>query len=103
MSEPEEDYGRDDYSLIHRSDIAKIGEYVFIWINGTQPVIRVLDDALQAETPKSPFPFARLACVTSQNETYLYHQINGTTFAEEQWHESVGTWGTTEYIHVTDL
>ena len=95
--------GGGDYSLIHRSDIANFVSG-FIWINGTQPAIPTYDPNMTlSRAPKSPFPFARLASVTSQYVTYLYHQINGTTFAEEQWDEIDGTWGPTQYIQVTDL
>ena len=36
--------------------------------------------------PDNVFPFARLASVTTLDAsfTYLYHQMNGTTFAEEE-------------------
>ena len=60
-------------------------------------------DPLLPATPMSSFPFARLASVTSSSTTFLYHQINGTTFAEEQWDELGYAWGATEYISVPDL
>ena len=89
---------------MYRSDIAIFGTSNYIWINGAQPAIWPLYDAkLRPGTPKGSFPFARLASATSQSVTYLYHQINDTTFAEEPWDDSEFTWGTTEYIHVTDL
>lgn len=94
-----------DYSLVHRSDIATFGTGNVIWINGTQPLgfpLLNLEPGLRTTgTPTGPFPFARLASVTSQSLTYLYHQINGTTFAEETWDDTEGSWGPTQYIHVT--
>ena len=92
------------HSLIQQSDIAAIasGDF-YIWINGTQPVTWEYSGFEQHGTPTSPFPFARLASVTSQSVTYLYHQINGTMFAVEQWDVTDGTWGPTEYIPVTGL
>lgn len=41
----------------------------------------------EADLPNNLFPFPRLASVTlpDQSATFIYHQINGTTFAEEQW------------------
>ena len=95
--------GGDDYSLIHRSDIATYGDRFYIWINGTRPVTWTVMGTVEPGTPKGSFPFARLASVTSQSVTYLYHQINRTTFAEELWDHSGEAWGTTEYIHVTEL
>ena len=89
---------------MHHSDIATFGSAYFIWINGTQPVAGVTEDAIPvAAAPNSWFPFARLASATSQPMTYLYHQINGTTLAEEQWNDKEFTWGVTEYINVPDL
>ena len=91
-----------DYDSIRRSDIATFSTQYFIFINGTQPVT-----GPQAPTipglPKAPFPFSRLASATFQSITYLYHQINGTTFAEEQWNDEESFWGTPEYINVSDL
>ena len=104
MTERKENYdGNDDLSLIRRSDIPTFGTTYphYIWINGTQSVVSLDAESIQPPgKPKGPFPFARLASVTSQSVTYLYHHINGTTFAEEPWDESVGTWGATEYIHM---
>ena len=90
--------GKDrNYSLISQSDVATVGRSDAIWINGTQPVI------FQNAPPNISFPFTRLASVDSadQSMTFLYHQINGTTFAEEQWNESQKTWVATEHIRVT--
>lgn len=86
---------------IHQSDIAVFGSFNAIWINGTQPIIVNPHDA----EPDSVFPFARLASVTlaDQSATFLYHQLNGTTFAEEQWDNSLNDWLPSEYITVSDL
>lgn len=88
---------------IGRSDIAIFGgsgNFFAFWINGTQPTIVGQQGA---GTPDTAFPFARLASVTLADEsaTFLYHQINGTTFAEEQWDASVNIWTTTDYITVS--
>ncbi|CAD6569571.1 MAG: hypothetical protein ASARMPRED_002950 [Alectoria sarmentosa] len=76
---------------IHQSDIAMSGGFA-TWIYGTQPVLcpsAVL--ALGIPLPNNTFPFARLA------------NINGTTFAEEQWDDALLTWIPSEYITVFDL
>ena len=91
-----------DYSSIIRSDIATFSTQYFIWINGTQPVIGP-QATPRPGLPKAPFPFTRLASATFQSVTYLYHQINGTTFAEEQWNDIENFWDTPEYINVSDL
>ena len=91
--------GENYYRLIHRSDIASFCTDCIIWVNGTQPLAFSLNDHTDGlGTPKSPFPFARLASVTSQSMTYLYHQINSTKFAEERWDGIEGYWGTPEYF-----
>ena len=89
--------GKDlNYSLISQSDVATVGRSDAIWINGTQPV------TFQNAPPNISFPFTRLASVDSadQSMTFLYHQINGATFAEETWNESKKTWVATEHIRV---
>ena len=92
-----------DYTWFNRSDIAIFGANYYIWINGTQPVTVNLRETIPSATPNSPFPFTRLASVAFLLTTYLYHQINGTSFAEEQWDDSESTWRTTEYINVSEL
>ena len=70
-----------------------------IWINKSQPVT----EATLLKVPRNTFPFARLASASTLDNqtTYLYHQMNGTTFAEESYEVSVGEWSEPTYIHVT--
>lgn len=84
---------------IHRSDLVMSGPGTLMWINGTQPMMALSDESA---LPNSSFPFARLASARSADRaaTFVYHQINGTTFAEEQRDLTVGTWLDTEYINV---
>ena len=81
---------------IRLSDLAMYGND-YLWINGTRPVG-------PSTLPDNTFPFERLASINSadQSTTFLYHQINGTTFAEEQWDNAEGTWLATAYITVSD-
>ena len=90
-----------EYSSIYKSDIALFGEANAIWINHTQPTI--LDPCCGYSPPNNTFPFSRLASTTPAGSTYtyLYHQINGTTFAEERWDSAEGTWTTTDYIVIS--
>ena len=70
-----------------------------IYINNTGGLARGGSEiALQ-----SAFPFARLASASTPDNktTYLYHQINGTTFADESWEVSVEAWGDPTYINVS--
>ena len=93
-----------DMNPIRRSDIAIIRAGVFIWINGTQPVMGLPGNDPFIDGPEVPpnssFPFTRLACATTsdQSTTFLYHQINGTTIAEEQWDSISSTWLAPEYL-----
>lgn len=89
------------YGSVHQSDVALFGRFGAIWINGTQPKI---EHVIGFPTPDSTFPFTRLAGVTLADYSFafLYHQINGTTFAEEQWDEEAGEWGVPQYITVSD-
>lgn len=92
-----------NYSSINQSDTATFDNGYAIWINGTQPVIiRAWDYTVPLETPNNSFPFARLASVTFETMTFLYHQIDGTTFAEEQWDASENAWTSSENFTVSD-
>ena len=75
-----------------------------IWINKTKAEIVYITLMVDSTTdpPKNAFPFARLASVTAPDNqsTYLYHQMNETTFAEESFEMSVGEWGNPTYINV---
>ncbi len=98
----------EEYNLtsIHQSDIALFGSQYGIWINGTQPVlIRLGPSPVPPRVPDNEFPFTGLASVSSTDgsATYLYHQMNGTTFAEEQWDDSLEAWLSPEYITVLDI
>ena len=44
--------------------------------------------------PSTPYPFARLARLTPAIGTnfFIYHQLNASTFAEDQWDDTVGGW-----------
>ena len=95
--------GVDDFSLINQPDIVTFGNGLLIWIHGTQPMIQAFGDLRAAGPVQSSFPFARLASAEYQGVTYIYHQINGTTFAEEQWNGDDRLWGTTEYVNVSEL
>ena len=96
---------------MRQSDIAVFGSdslKYLIWINGTRPAIiatPVYEGEQEATTPDNVFPFARLASVTSadQSSTFLYHQINGTTLAEEEWDALSNAWLPSVYITVSDL
>ena len=92
---------------LQQSDVAFFGRYYAIWINDTQPVtikITTPPDDLKAPTPNNAFPFTRLASSSSadQSVTFLYHQINGTTLAEEQWDDTLQAWLPSEYITVSE-
>ena len=76
-----------------------------IWINGTLPVsIYPQDDEPVVTLPDNEFPFARLANMTTtdQSATFIYHQIDSTTFAEEQWDFSLNAWRPSINITVSD-
>ena len=79
-----------------------------VYINGTQPVtLAVGADNKSVEggtnpntAPVSPFPYTRLASIgiDSGATRYLYHQINGTTIAEEQYLRRENQWFPSSYI-----
>lgn len=86
------------------SDLVMISPpgYLFaVWVNGTQPAVINFNPPTNT-APVGPFPFKRLASITlaNQTESYLYHQINGTTLAEEQYLPSLNQWITTSYVTI---
>ena len=102
----EPDLAMIDETLIHQSDVAIFGTDSSpnaIWINGMQPAIYgLLSDYQVLGTPNNTFPFKRLTSVITEQSTFLYHQMNGTTFAEEQWDASSSVWTPSVYITVSD-
>lgn len=90
-----------DYSPIHQSDIAVFNGGSVIWINHTNPVI--IDGFGSPPLPDNVFPFTRLAWIALPDSpfSYLYHQINGTTLAEEQWDSTLYSWTATQYITIS--
>lgn len=91
---------------IRQSDIAFIQSSSAIWINRTRPIL-IYDlngPAFIPVPPNNTFPFTRLAAATSsdQSTTSVYHQINGTTFAEETYDSSVNGWLPTVYFTVSN-
>ena len=73
---------------------------IAVWVNGTY-VYSIGDYVYdKGAVPQVSFPFARLASINVPGKScYLYHQINGTTLAEEQYDFSLRQWLTT-YITV---
>lgn len=75
--------------------------YLF-WVNGSrlesiQSSIDIIDP------PLSPFPFTRLATMAPEGNTslYLYHQINETVIAEDQYDTANGHWISTNITFKT--
>ena len=99
---PDDDeyYAQDAYSYlnIEKSDLVIIDYGIrpfALWINGTKPSVLSYTGYIEVDdAPNVSFPFTRLASITSpeQNTSYLYHQIDGTTLAEERYEYSLGQW-----------
>lgn len=97
-----------NYTLLRQSDIVSPG----LWVNGTQlanlggnnPQHNYLLNSIPQGTPKNTFPFKRLARFISSDgsTTYLYYQMNGTTFAEEKYDWGQRQWLSTEYFTVSN-
>jgi len=78
-----------------------------IWIIDRKPMVAALygNPIIDSHPmPENAFPFSRLASITSTDgsATYLYHQMNGTTLAEEQYDASLNIWLPTVYITVSN-
>ena len=96
---------RDD-SSISRSDLAVFGSWAScaLWIDNTSAVVSSTKplQRYKCVEPAAAFPYARLASVTllDQTETFLYHQMNGTTLAEEHFTTELNMWLPTQYITI---
>ena len=94
--------------MIRQSDIAMIStvdlDYFGIWINGTQPTHLCHPPLNKMQVPDNTFPFTRLATTASTDgsSSFLYHQMNGTMLAEEQFDIALDTWTDPEYIHISE-
>lgn len=89
-----------NYTSIRSFDFAYLETASAIWVNGTHvsPIGDYVNDDGNG-VPQVSFPFARLASINLPRKScYLYHQINGTTLAEEQYDYSLHQWLTT---HIT--
>ncbi|KAL8792900.1 MAG: hypothetical protein Q9195_004477 [Heterodermia aff. obscurata] len=67
------------------------------WVNGTSLAAYTTKNIGLSTMPTSPFPFSRLAGTTVGNssDVYLYHQINGTSMAEDVYNTDGGFFTTT--------
>ena len=71
-----------------------------LWVNGTDLNYTEGEGGLPTPPYRPRFPYARLAgFLDNTSYSSLYHQMNSTTFAIDNWNTSDGTW-TTELIHV---
>ncbi|KAL8908882.1 MAG: hypothetical protein Q9171_005279 [Xanthocarpia ochracea] len=75
------------------SDIISLSDGGAAWFNASTPIF-VDHNAITLPSPKSSFPFHRLASTFAkfEIETYVYHQLNGSTFAEDLWDGASGAW-----------
>ena len=91
--------GFDSLKLSDKAVIPNIDGEDTIWISKSK-----VESASRGaiDVPKNNFPFTRLARATTLDSqtTYLYHQMNETTFAEESFDASMGEWGEPTYINV---
>ena len=85
---------QEEIDSIQQSDITLFGtDFDPVWVNGSR-LARIQGQQPTEISSDIIFPFATLASVTlaDQSTTFLYHQINGTTFAEEQWDYAEEAW-----------
>ena len=75
-----------------------------VWVRGIEPII-LNNYGFETPAPNVSFPFRRLAGGISSDQAayFLYHQINDTTFAEEQFDASSSDWLPSSYIPIPNL
>ncbi|MCJ1279240.1 hypothetical protein MMC21_007064 [Puttea exsequens] len=71
------------------------------WVNGTNLAAYTTKNIGLSTQPQSAFPFSRLAGTTvgGGSDIFLYHQINGTSFAEDTYNFDGGFF-TTDYFGI---
>ncbi|KAM0800040.1 hypothetical protein BDR22DRAFT_852673 [Usnea florida] len=71
------------------------------WVNGTDLAAYTTKNIGLSTQPKSAFPYSRLAGAVNGNlsDVFLYHQINGTSWAEDAYNLD-GGYFTTSYFDV---
>ena len=64
------------------------------FVNGTSLAPIAREDTSLLKMPQSSFPYKRLAGLSTAggNNLLVYHQVNGSAFAEEMWDQTVGGW-----------
>ena len=79
-------------------DWTALGRTLFWVSNNTLRTLNLYDisndlclDGLPSK-PSSVFPFKRLAGLQVANSLLVYHQLNATAIAEDQWDDSIGGW-----------
>ena len=80
------------------SDSCVLAAGEVLWLNGTilavenqkGPCCSSAGDSM----PNAPFPYQRLGCafIPNATQTHVYHQLNGSTLAQEIWDEKSGAW-----------
>lgn len=69
------------------------------WVNGTDLAAYTTKNIGLSGEPNSEFPFSRLAGTNVGSEVFLYHQINGTSVAQDVYN-SEGGFFSTKYFQV---
>lgn len=98
-------YQRPSFAGIKDSDLATLNPLqAAIWINGTDPEILTYYEPGPYVAPHVSFPFKRLASAVSNEltESYLFHQINETTLAEEIYVVTLNYWLPSNYITIAN-
>ncbi|MCJ1463156.1 hypothetical protein MMC07_001761 [Pseudocyphellaria aurata] len=91
---------------IEQSDVALVdGPLGFgLWVEDQKLAFLYTGRMANIRLLESPFPFPRLARSFPQDRTvfYLYHQLNGSAFAEDQWDASISEWTKSTNIHISE-
>ena len=74
------------------------------WVNGTDLAAYTTKNIGLSTQPKSAFPYSRLAGAVNGNlsDVFLYHQINGTSWAEDAYNLDGGYFTTSYFDVATD-
>ena len=89
---------------IEQSDIAFMdGPLGFVlWVDDNRLAFLYTGKIASIPLLDSPFPYARLATSLDSSILYLYHQLNGCTFVEDQWNASSSGWAESTHINIWD-
>ena len=84
------------------TDFCALGDGEVLWFNGSTPTILDSSDNFDLPVPNVTFPYRHFGSTYGVNatQTYVYHQVNDSTIAEEVWEKQSSLWQRSKNISI---